>query len=107
MTIPSITLAPVAIGLEKNGLIAIDENEFLLPGREMARTTLADILDVVRAQGETGSHREPQWSASIDELGGALDAAVLATIGDRSLSDLLDNAESSSVAGDGKTVDEE
>jgi membrane protein len=107
LDIPSITLAPVAIGLEKNGLIAIDENEFLLPGREMARTSLADILDVVRIQGETGSHQPPQWSNSIDELGDALDAAVLATIGNRSLSDLLDNAESGSVSGDGETVDKE
>jgi membrane protein len=105
--IPSITLAPVAIGLEKNGLIAIDENEFLLPGREMARTTLADILEVVRTQGETGSHQAPQWSKSIDELGDALDAAILDTIGDRSLSDLLDKAESGLISGDGKTVDEE
>jgi hypothetical protein len=73
----------------------------------MARTSLADILDVVRIQGETGSHQPPQWSKSIDELGDALDAAVLATIGNRSLSDLLDNAESGSVSGDGETVDKE
>jgi membrane protein len=107
LEIPSITLAPVVIGLEKNGLLAVDENEFLLPGREMARTTLADILHVVRTQGETGSHQEPQWSKAIDDLGGELDDAILATIGHRSLSDLLDNAESGSVPGDGKAVDEE
>jgi membrane protein len=107
LEIPAITLAPVVAGLEANGLLAVDEKEFLLPGREMARTRLADILDVVRAQGETGSHRKPQWSQTIDTLGRALDDAVLATIADRSLSDLLDSAETDSVSGNREAVHEE
>ncbi len=73
----------------------------------MSRTKLSDILDVVRAQGETGSHRQPQWSQTIDALGRDLDDAVLATIGDKSLSDLLDSAETGSVSGDREAVDEE
>jgi membrane protein len=106
LQIPAITLAPIAIGLERNGLLAVDENEFLLPGREMARTRLADILDVVRNQGETGSHRDPQWSPAIESLGHDLDGAILAKIGDRSLSDLLDSVETDSVSGDRESVDE-
>lgn len=107
LEIPSITLGPVVTGLEGNGLLAVDENEYLLPGREMARTRLADILDVVRAQGETGSHRQPKWSESIDALGHELDDAIQATIGDKSLSDLLDSAETDSVPGNREAVDEE
>ena len=107
LEIPTITLAPIALGLEQNGLLAVDEKEFLLPGREMARTKISDILDVVRAQGETGSHRQPHWSKTIDALGDELDEAILATIGDRSLSDLLDSAEEPSISGDREAVDQE
>ena len=81
--------------------------EFLLPGMEMARTQLADILDVVRAQGETGSHREPHWSRAIEGLGEKLDKAVLDTIGEKTLSALLDEAEAKSGACDRHPVDEQ
>ena len=107
LAIPSVTLEPVIHGLEHNNFLARDEKDFLLPGMEMARTRLADILDVVRRQGETGSHREPHWSNAIDSLGNELDGAVLATIGDKTLSDLLDSAEAGSAAGDSHPVDEE
>ena len=112
LEIPSLTLAPIIIGLEENGLLALDENEFLLPGREMARTGLSDILDVVRNQGETGSHRDPQWAKAIDVLGHELDDAILTAIDGKTLSDLLDLAEEQSstgqsTPGDGHTVDED
>jgi len=107
LEIPSLTLAPIIDGLEDNGLLVPGEKEYLLPGKEMARTRLSDILDVVRGQGETGSHREPHWANAIDVLGQELDDAVLATIGDRTLSDLLDGAEEQSATGNGHPVDEE
>ena len=75
------------------GLILPTENENLLPGREMSRTKLTEILDVVRVRGETGSHRDPTWSAGISSLGNALDSAVAKVVGDRSLSDFLDEHE--------------
>jgi len=62
----------------------------LLPGREMSRIKLGEILDVVRVDGETGSYRDPKWAAAIDSLGEIIDAAVESTLGDKSLSDLLD-----------------
>ena len=107
LAIPSITLEPLISRLESNNLLARDEKEFLLPGMEMARTRLADILDVVRTQGETGSHRDPHWSRVIEGLGDRLDQAVLDMIGEKTLSDLLDEAEANSGAGDGHAVDEQ
>ena len=65
----------------------------MIPGREMSRITLQEIIDVVRVKGETGSHRDPHWSDTVDALGSKLDAAVATTVGDRSLSDLLDEFE--------------
>ena len=54
---------------------------------------LNDILAVVRSEGETGSYRDPKWTTEIDGLGSQLDAAVSSTVGDRTLSGLLDEAE--------------
>ena len=93
LRIPSITVAPIVLGLEKNGLLTTAENEELLPGREMARIELNEILSVVRVDGETGSHRNPKWSGAITSLGETIDSAVESTIGDKSLSQLLDDAE--------------
>ena len=91
MRMPSITLMPVLLALEDGGLLAATEKEFLLPGKDMAAIRLQDILSVVREHGETGSYRDPKWSGEIEKFGKTLDDAVLSTVGDRTLSDLLDD----------------
>ena len=68
INIPSIALTSVIASLENAGLITSTEKENLLPGREMSRIPLAEILEVVRVKGETGSHRDPKWSRTVDEL---------------------------------------
>jgi len=93
LRIPSITLAPIAAGLESNGLLTSNEKEELLPGREMSRMPLSDILAVVRRDGETGSHRDPKWDDPIEGLCNALDEAVAATVAKLTLADLLDQSE--------------
>ena len=93
LRIPSITLAPIAAGLEANGILTSNDSEQLLPGREMSRIRLDDILAVVRRDGETGSHREPRWDAPIDDIGKRLDGAVETALSDKTLSDLLDRAD--------------
>ena len=93
LRIPSIALAPIISALESSGLLVTTEKEELLPGREMARIKLREVLDVVRVKGETGSHRDPRWSKTIDAIGSSVEAAVATTVGDRTLSDLLDEFE--------------
>jgi membrane protein len=90
LRIPSITVMPIISGLEDAGLLTLTEKDVLLPGREMSRIKLGEILDVVRVDGETGSYRDPKWAAEIDSLGETIDAAVGSTLGDKSLSNLLD-----------------
>ena len=91
LRIPSIALAPITGALESAGLLLSTEKEDLLPGREMSRMRLQEILDVVRIKGETGGHRDPNWSTTISALGKELDAAVANAVADRTLSDLLDD----------------
>jgi membrane protein len=93
LRIPSITLAPIAAGLENAGLLTTNEKEELLPGREMSRMSLDDIVAVVRTEGETGSHRDPKWDGPIEALCTNLDNAVTATLAEQTLADMLDKAE--------------
>ena len=90
LRIPTITLAPIALGLEANGLLTTNEKEQLLPGREMSRITLNDILAVVRVEGETGSHKAPRWADAVQDLGEQIDSSVATALGDMTLRQLLD-----------------
>lgn len=105
LSMPSIALAPITDALEGAALLITTENEELLPGREMSRIPLNDILAVVRTKGETGSYRDPAWTAEIDALGAEMDGALARVTAEKTLSDLLDGAEDSG-AGDGHLVDE-
>ncbi len=93
LRIPSIALVPITGGLEAAGILTTNEREELLPGREMARISLEDILEVVRVDGETGSHQVPRWDTSIEKLGTNIDDAVSKTMSKKTLSDLLDEAD--------------
>ncbi len=88
--IPSLGLTPVVNALENAGLLITTDREELLPGREMSRIRLNEILDVVRVKGETGSDRAPTWTEGIETVGRRLDAAFATVIGERTLADLLD-----------------
>ena len=59
----------------------------------MSRIRLSEVLAVVREHGETGSYQDPEWAQVISGIGGEVDAAVAATIGEQTLADLLDATE--------------
>lgn len=100
LRIPSLTLAPTLQSLRKSGLLTVTENEQLLPGRELSRISLNDILSVVRLQGETGSYRVPRWASEVNEIGADVDSAVAETLGVVTLSDLLDREDASAPPSD-------
>ncbi len=98
LRIPSIAFTPIVSSLENAGLLIATEKEELLPGREMTRIYLEDIMAVVRTKGETGSDKLPAWTEGIEQMGGQLDAAISTVIGKKTLADLLDKlAEDGSV----------
>ena len=90
MKMPSVTLTPIIAGLEAEGLVTTTEAEELVPGRDMARMKLKDILAVVRDHGETGSYRDPKWEKAITQLGNEIDASVAKSVGEKTLAELLD-----------------
>jgi len=93
LKIPSLGTTPTINALEQSGLLITTEKEELLPGREMSRIRLEDILAVVREKGETGSDQDPRWSQGIDALGSRIDSAVDGVVGAETLADLLDQLE--------------
>ena len=111
MQIPSLTLEPILLDLEAEGLLTTNEKDELMPGRETGQISLREILDVVRSQGGTGSYREPHWEAHVDSLGKKLDDATMLAVDGLTLIDLIDAAEQekgdASAAGDGHLVDED
>jgi membrane protein len=93
MKIPTLTLAPIIDDLEEAGLLSMTEDECLQPGRDLGRIRLRDILAVVRAHGETGALRGPEWEPAVESLAGDIDAAVHDVVGDTTLAELLDSDE--------------
>ena len=94
MKMPSVTLTPIIEGLEAEHLLMTTESENLIPGRELSRIRLRDILAVVREHGETGSYRDPEWEPTVLGLCTRLDESIGKSIDDQTLADLLDEAES-------------
>ena len=93
MRVPSIVLIPIVTLFEKGKLLQTTEREELILGREMSRIRLVDILDVVRATGETGSHRDPCWSDTVNSLGNEIDDTIADVVGKQTLVDILDRAQ--------------
>jgi len=91
LRISSIALSQIVNAMESAGLLITTDKETLLPGREMSRIFLSDVMAVVRTAGETGSDEPPRWTDGINSIGGELDNAVSGVIGNRSLADLLDD----------------
>jgi membrane protein len=91
LKIPLIAMSQITSKLVDGGFLVATERGELLPGGEMSRMALRDILGVVREIGDTGSYRAPQWAKGIDELGGRIDTAVDSVVKERTLADLIDD----------------
>jgi membrane protein len=90
INIPGLTIGPIVAELEAAGLISAMQEEALVPGRDLSRITLADILAVVRGACETGSLVRPSWSAPVDDVAGSVEAAIAGMTAGTTLSDFVD-----------------
>jgi membrane protein len=92
--IPGLTLGPVIADLEAAGLISAIREEALVPGRDLSRITLADILAAVRGGCETGELVQPTWSAPVNDVAQGIESVIAGLTAGTTLSDLLDQGES-------------
>ncbi len=88
--IPGLTLGPIISALEAGGLISATEGEALLPGREMSRITLSEILAAVRSGGDTGSLAPPAWSPPVSAVAEKVHTAINELTAGITLSTMLD-----------------
>ncbi|MBL8199005.1 MAG: YihY family inner membrane protein [Chromatiales bacterium] len=90
MGVPGPATAPVLSALEAAGLVRSNDQAGLMPGREMSRITLAEVLAAVRAGGDTGALQPPVWAAPVDRLASDVQAAVERLAAATTLSAFLD-----------------
>ncbi len=94
LKIPSMALSPLIRKLERAGLLLTTENENLIPGRDLTLTTLHDVLETVRAGGDTGSYRDPCWDADVEKLASKIDGAIVDAVGDMTLAQFVEEPKS-------------
>lgn len=92
LDLPGLTLAPVIAELEAAGLISAIQDEALVPGRDLSRITLAEILAAVRGGATSGRLVQPTWSGPVNKLATSVDACIGKLTAATTLSDFLDQS---------------
>lgn len=89
--VPRHVLEPVVLALMETGLLTRTNEQRLIPARDPRRIAVAAILGAVRS-GEGGSHgaAENDWNATVNEIAGSVEHAIEATLGGRTLADVVD-----------------
>jgi membrane protein len=88
--LPGIAVAQVVDGLERAGLLAANDKEQLLPGRDIGSIPLLEVLDVARNQRSGhDAPRGPQLGA-VEKLNALLADARRASCAGRTLRDLIE-----------------
>ena len=81
-------MIPIVTLFEKGKLLQTTESKELILGHEISRIHLVDLLDVTRAAGENGSHRDPGWLDTINSLGNEMDDTIADVMGEQTLVDM-------------------
>ena len=88
--LPGIAVAQIGGTLEKSGLLIVTEDDEFVPGRDISRITVQEILDVARNQRSGHSPARGLQIPSVDRLSDSLEKAWRDCCGARTLRDLLD-----------------
>ena len=88
--LPGIAIAQIGATLEKAGLLIVTEDDEFVPGRDISRINVQEILDVARNQRSGHSAARGLQIAAVDRLSEKLEKARRDCCADRTLRDLLD-----------------
>jgi membrane protein len=91
--LPGIAVAQSGAALEKAGLLIATEDDEFVPGRDVGRITLQEILDVARNQRSGHSVQRSIDIPAVDRLSNRLDEAWRQCCAGRTLRDLIDEPE--------------
>jgi membrane protein len=90
LRVPGIAVAQVAGILEQARLLAADETEAWLPGRDIDHITLREVLRTVRNPRSTlVDHEQAKPLPAVDALQAELQSASDAALGERTLGQLV------------------
>ena len=88
--LPGIAVAQIGAGLEKAGLLIVTEDDEFVPGRDISRINVQEIVDVARNQRSGHSPSRGVEIPSVDRLTESLEQARRDCCAGRTLRDLLD-----------------
>lgn len=98
LALPGIAVAEMTEHLERRGLLAQADDGKLFPGREISAITLVDVIECARSR-RTGHEPQPRLSApGVIDLQEQMSRAWRQVCGERTLADLLDEADRSGPA---------
>jgi membrane protein len=92
--VPRHQLEPIVGALRDADLLAETTEQRLVPGRDLRRIPLAEILDAVRGTSAEGATAPAPWNATIDAVSRSVRDSILGALGGRSLADLVAEDES-------------
>lgn len=90
--LPGIAIAQIAAALERAGLLIVTEDDEFVPGRDLGRIGVHEILEVARNQRSGHFAARPNPMPVIDRLSATLDEAWRACCSTRTLRDLIEEA---------------
>jgi membrane protein len=88
--LPGVAIAQIGAALEKSGLLIVTEDDEFVPGRDVGRITVQEILDVARNQRSGHFAARGREIAPVDRLSDRLEAAWRECCAGRTLRDLIE-----------------
>lgn len=87
--LPGIAIAQISSALERAGLLIVTDNDELVPGRDIGKIGVLEILDIARNQ-RSGHVRAPNYPVpAVDRLTTQLEESMRGCCAGRTLRDLL------------------
>ncbi|MEQ1581056.1 MAG: YihY/virulence factor BrkB family protein [Steroidobacteraceae bacterium] len=90
LDVPGTALGPVVACLERRGLLVATEEEWLLPGRDLAGIALDEILDAVRNDSDGPRNAAGRIIEPAEAVAREVEAAIKSSMNGRTLKDLVD-----------------
>lgn len=106
--LPGLAVQPVVNRLEQAGLVARTSGDRLLPRRNPAKISLADVVACVRDPRPGDTMPDGSWPAAVADVAGQLERSLEEVLGHTTLQAFAAQAgDGVSAAGDGKTLGED
>jgi membrane protein len=90
--LPGIAIAQIGGALEKAGLLIVTEDDEFVPGRDISRITVQEIIEVARNQRSGHFAARGLQIPAVDRLSDNLERALRETCNNRTLRDLLEES---------------